>query len=1060
MNASFTKLIQETDSLLIEELWNAPKALLALQALSATKKNILLITQDPRLFDDFGYFSTQTILDFPSWETLPTEEIAPSPDIVGKRFEILYALAKTKGPHIVTASLQAVLQKTVSKHVLASKCLIWKVGDEVSFSALPNRLIELGYRRNAVAADKGEFAVRGGIIDIFPLASPDPYRIDFFGDTIDQIRTYDPIGQKSIAKASSLFLCPAKETNVDASLLSFLSPETLVIFDDLAALEDHYVSLKMPMEEFFAAIDPLQKIYFSKEKVELLSDVSMHKKTGRAFYSGKTPLQPLSFNIFNKEIHTQRWQHPFIEIVDFFSPYENKAAGTADEILLGLSRFAKSTLTLRIISPTESEERSLKEKISTLPSKTAFERGYLSSGFVLPEEELALLPTAELTHRYRTRRPKWRNTYHTPASEFHELSPGDIVVHFHHGIGKYLGVEKQVNHLKQEAEFLKVEFAEKSTLFVPVSQSHLVSRYIGSRDEIPTLHTLGGSRWNKTKASAEKAIIGYAKDLLRFSAEREIQGGFAYLPDGSLMDHFEQEFPFVETEDQLRAIGEIKRDMISGKAMDRLICGDVGYGKTEVAMRAAFKAVCDGKKQVAVLVPTTVLALQHYESFCERMAGFPITIGRVSRFQTPKENKETLEKVAAGQIDILIGTHRIISKDVAFKDLGLLIIDEEQRFGVRAKEHLKALKIGVDCLTLSATPIPRTLYLSLVGAKEISVINTPPQDRLPIKSILAPREPALIHTALLRELSRDGQAFFIHNRVETIYQIGEELQKLLPEARIVIGHGQMAADELDTIFHSFKTGQADILVATTIVENGIDIPNANTILIDRADQFGLADLYQLRGRVGRWNRPAFAYFLTPRHKELPELTRKRLSALIESSGYGGGMKIAMRDLEIRGAGDILGTQQSGQIATIGFHLYCKLLKRTIDALQRKIAPNFIETKMEFAFEARLPETYIGETSLRLEIYHRFGDATSLAEVDALFAELSDRFGPPPASVDFLYHLTRLRLYASQHQFTLLKFSALTLLAEKPPLKKSFTLPRFKTPKELEERVIELLKSFI
>ena len=761
MNANFERLIKDTDSLLIEELWNAPKALLALQASTATKKNILLITQDPRLFDDFGYFSKHTILDFPSWETLPTEEIAPSPDIVGKRFEILYALAKTKGPHIVTASLQAVLQKTVSKKLLSAECLVWNVGDEVPFASLPAKLTALGYRRNTVAADKGEFAVRGGIIDIFPLASTDPYRIDFFGDTIDQIRTYDPIGQKSIAKVKSLFLCPAQENGADASLLSFFGPETIVIFDDLAALEDHYVSLKMPMEDFFAAIEPLQKIFFSKEKVELLSDVAMKKKTGRAFYSGKTPLQPLSFSIFNHEIHTQRWQHPFVEIVDFFSPYENKVAGTADEILLGLSRFAKSNLKLHIISPTESEEGSLKAKISTLPSKTTFERGYLSSGFVLPDEELVILPTTELTHRYRTRRPKWRNTYHTPASEFHELSIGDIVVHFHHGIGKYLGVEKQVNHLKQEGEFLKIEFAEKSTLFVPVSQSHLVSRYIGSRDEVPTLHTLGGSRWNKTKTSAEKAIIGYAKDLLRFSAEREIQGGFAYLPDSTEMDNFEQEFPFVETEDQLRAIGEIKRDMISGKAMDRLICGDVGYGKTEVAMRAAFKAVCDGKKQVAVLVPTTVLAMQHYDSFCERMAGFPIQIGRVSRFQTPKENKETLEKVANGQIDILIGTHRIISKDVAFKDLGLLIIDEEQRFGVRAKEHLKALKIGVDCLTLSATPIPRTLYLSLVGAKEISVINTPPQDRLPIKSIFSrartrphpqraaprtlPRRPSVLH---------------------------------------------------------------------------------------------------------------------------------------------------------------------------------------------------------------------------------------------------------------------------------------------------------------------------
>ena len=426
-----------------------------------------------------------------------------------------------------------------------------------------------------------------------------------------------------------------------------------------------------------------------------------------------------------------------------------------------------------------------------------------------------------------------------------------------------------------------------------------------------------------------------------------------------------------------------------------------------------------------------------------------------------KEVRETLEKVEKGQIDILIGTHRILSPDVKFKELGLIIIDEEQRFGVRAKEHLKTLKTGVDCLTLTATPIPRTLYLSLVGAREISIINTPPQDRLPIKSIIAERDPAVIQNALVRELSRDGQAFFIHNRVESIHQVGDDLKKLLPEAKIVIGHGQMSADELDTVFHAFKSGEADILLSTTIIENGIDIPNANTILIDRADQFGMADLYQLRGRVGRWNRPAYTYFLTPKGKTLTEHSFKRLHALVEAQGYGGGMKIAMRDLEMRGAGDILGVQQSGHIASIGFHLYCKLLKRTVAALQHHKDPSFHETKMEFSYDARLPDTYLPETSLRLEIYHRLGEVSTLQEIDDILDELKDRFGTPPPPVLWLYHLTRIRLLASQKRYTLLKFGTYTLYTEKHHgkelLKETHALKKVASPQELEKITCTLLK---
>lgn len=572
---------------------------------------------------------------------------------------------------------------------------------------------------------------------------------------------------------------------------------------------------------------------------------------------------------------------------------------------------------------------------------------------------------------------------------------------------------------------------------------------------------MGAKKWQQAKANAQIAIIGYAKDLLQLQAMREAKGGLPFPKDSDDLLLFEEEFPFVETDDQLQAIKALKEDMSSDKAMDRLICGDVGYGKTEVAMRAAFKAAYDGKKQVAVLVPTTILAMQHYETFKARMADFPITVGVVSRFVKPKEVKKTLEEVAKGSVDILIGTHRIISKDVQFKDLGLIIIDEEQRFGVRAKEYLKKAKVGVDCLTLSATPIPRTLYFSLIGARDMSVINTPPQDRLPIKTILAGRDQELIKNALLRELSRDGQAYFIHNRVETIHNIADELRALLPAARIGVGHGQMPPDEIDAIFHSFKQGDIDILVATTIVENGIDIPNANTILIDRADTFGMADLYQLRGRVGRWIRTAYAYFLVPKNRSLQEISRKRLNALVETSGFGGGMKLAMRDLEIRGAGDMLGVQQSGNVSAIGFHFYCKLLKRTIDTMKKETSLTFFDTRMEFSYDANLPPSYIAETSLRMEIYHRLGEATNSEEIDTLFDELIDRFGPLPIQAKWLYHLNRVRVFASANRFLLLKFEKIILHAKrqmgKKLLEKKIFLPLIKDPEKFEFITIGFIK---
>lgn len=1029
------------ESILVEGLWDSPKALLA--SLAAKERSVLLITggtREDRFYDNLAYFAPGVALEFPAWETLPGEEIPPSPDIIGKRFEALDALIRKKGPSIVLCPLASLLQKVIPKEMLAPLLHRWKKGTKISFDSLPELLVSLGYNRTAVVADKGEFAIRGGILDLFPVASSDPYRIEFFGDEIEQIRTFDPIGQKSIGKADEIFLCPAKEMPLlqKASRLVNISDyldNPIIFWDDLLAIEDSYVGLK--------AMPAAKSLFFYK-----LEEILKRWDNHRQIFCSEFPLEE-RFEMFHHKFEAKRFKHRFARVEAFFNPEESP----------------DPNLSLLFLNSTDTEEEEIKRQLAgiTLPKKTRWEKGFLTSGYA--HDSLVVIPNVELTHRSRIRRQKWRSTYHTPAAEFHELSPGDLVVHFHSGIGRFLGMEKHTNHLGQETEFLSLQYADSSKLFVPLSQAYLVSRYIGSREEPPSLSQLGSKRWQTTRANAQAQIVGYANDLLQLYAERAVQGGFRYPTDGEIMAQFERDFPYTETQDQVLAIHSLKEDMVSEKPMDRLICGDVGYGKTEVAMRAAFKAVADGKKQVAVLVPTTVLAVQHYETFSQRMSGFPIQIGVISRFHSAKEAKETLQKVRQGSIDILIGTHRILSQDVKFKELGLIIIDEEQRFGVRAKEHLKKFKANADCLTLSATPIPRTLYMSLVHARDMSVINTPPQDRLPIKTIIAETDPELIQNALLREFSRGGQVFYIHNRVESIYNRAEQVQKLVPSAKIGIVHGQMDPDEVDAIFHRFRQGEIDLLFATTIIENGIDVPNGNTILIDRADTYGLADLYQLRGRVGRWNRAAYAYFLIPKNARLPEPARKRLNALVEAGGYGGGMKIAMRDLEIRGAGDILGVQQSGQVSAIGFHLYCKLLKRAIDSLKKKQPISFNETKLEFSFDARLPEDYINEVSLRMEFYHRLGEALTFAEIDELLAEMSDRFGPPPPPVIWLYHLTRVRAFAAANHFSLLKFSTLSFLAEqqlgKELNRQTILLPKkVQHPKELEEYAIaQLIKHF-
>lgn len=1075
--------LQSNDDILIEELWNTPKAIIAALAQQATGKHVLILTgasqEEVRLFHDFSFFTKRSVVDFPAWETLPSENISPSPDIVGERYRALHDITASGQPHIVLTSLQACLQCLIPKKSFSELYLRLKTGDVFVFDDLIKRLIKMGYQRQAVAADKGEFAIRGGIIDVYPVSSPDPFRIEFWGDEIESIRLYDPIGQKSIRSVDQFEATPAQEmelVNQSAKLsniLDYLGSETIVVFDDLTALEDRYAALVgmsekpfptfLNIETFLDQLKGFQKIYLSQHPIEELSEIRIKEKLKKGYYSESATFVSLSFQMFNRTIEAKRWTSPFVAISQYLLPEQEETTG--QDLFFGLGKLAHTDHQLQILCANEQEEANFQKRLHeaqiVLPKKTHFVLGYLSSGLVIADMNLVIFPLTEMTQRYKIRRQKQRSTYHSVPSEMYDLSPGDLVVHLNNGIGRYIGMEKKLNHNGVMSEFFVVEYSDNAKLFVPLNQVHYISKYIGASEEIPRLHTLGSNRWKNTKEQTLRAIEGYAKDLLQLYAQREMKGGFAYPESTEDMHSFEEEFPFVETEDQLEAIAALKKDMCSPNPMDRLVCGDVGYGKTEVAMRAAFKAVADGQKQVAVLVPTTVLAMQHYENFSERMGNFPVNVGVMSRFRSAKEIRETLEGVASGSVDILIGTHRIISEDVKFKDLGLIIIDEEQRFGVKAKEHLKKVKVGVDCLTLSATPIPRTLYMSLIGARDMSVINTPPQDRLPITTIITEPHDQIIKTALLRELARDGQAFIIHNRVESLMDVAIRIKKLLPQARVDIVHGQMDADEIDSVFHRFKNGLVDVLIATTIVENGIDIPNANTILIDRADHFGLADLYQMRGRVGRWNRRAYAYFLVRNKQTLPEISRKRLNALAEASGYGGGMKIAMRDLEIRGAGNILGTEQSGHVASIGFHLYCKLLKRTILALQGKAPINLTDTKIELPFDARLPEEYVNEITLRMEIYQKLGEAIAWEEVDLIWEELRDRFGDPPLPARWLYHVTRLRVFAGLNGITLIKLDKFALTVEhkigKETKSMKYLVNTPKTPEELEKLVLKYLK---
>jgi transcription-repair coupling factor (superfamily II helicase) len=957
---------------------------------------------------------------FPALE----DDVAGDPVLTGQRLDCLRAYANPPEKGIVLTCIQALMQPTLSPHAIAQQTVNLALMKTADPAELAEQLLDMGYTFTHEVHEQGEASRRGGLLDVWPLTESWPVRLEFFGDILESIRTFDPADQTSIEKIEHIDLTPAAEIPADGTesptyLVDHLHPGSRWAWHRPEELEKH-AAIYLAAEE--SDEDALPTGGYS----------AIRKRTGERFREGHIDLLDFGADI---------------ELA--FAPTDGLSAPAStglhpDLMEQARNRYVKELLAhardgdkVHVFFDTDgAQQRFLQMYPEAETADIKVHVAPLSEGFTYAPQRLVAIAESDIYGYRKTRRRTARKigarkkpaTSAGPAfASWTDIQPGEMVVHADHGIGKYLGLY-EIEFQGQEQEVLAVEYAGRARLYVPVSQTHLLSRYVGVGKKQPELHRLGGSRWMKQKTNAERAIHDMAASLLETQAARETLKGHAFPADTNWQHEFESAFPYTETEDQARAIEEVKHDMESQRPMDRLICGDVGYGKTEVAMRAAFKAVMNNR-QVAVLVPTTVLAQQHFFTFSERMSAFPVTIEMLSRFRTRKQQAEIIAGLREGQVDIVIGTHRLVQPDVKFKNLGLVIIDEEQRFGVSHKERLKQLRKLVDVLTMTATPIPRTLYMSLTGAKDMSTIQTPPRERLPVETIVSEKKDSVIRHAVLRELNREGQIFYLHNRVKTIHREEQHLRELLPEARIAVGHGQMSERTLAAIMRRFIAGEIDMLLCTTIIESGVDIPNVNTIFIDRADRFGMADLYQLRGRVGRYKHKAYAYLLLPRHGELFAAARKRIQAIKRYSSLGAGFKLALRDLEIRGAGNLLGAQQSGHIAAVGFDLYCQLLRQSIDRMQGKDVQPLVEVELQLDFidlapshaddehAAVIPYTYMEDENHRVSAYRRLAAAITSAEVDALEKEFADRFGPVPRALKHLLLAARVRVIAARHNIT-------------------------------------------
>ncbi len=1031
-------------------------ALLARQA----KARVWIVCPDVRAQETMHNELLQWFPDalfFPELEKAPVEGALPDPESVAERLGIVQRLITAKGRQIVVLTRFSLDSEVPTPAALKQLTFPLHRSMRLDRNELLKKLAEAGYEHVAQVSARGHYAVRGGILDVFSFHHTLPVRIELFDDEIESLREFDLDTQISVSHLhlTSLMLGETASERKICLLHELIKEQDLTI-DAEASWFAAQVRILEGGEGFTAEIAEGAE---ASEDAETASDkVAIPAEDfSTAFYEhGLGEFEAGDFVV--DEIKRER----------FFSQ---------------LREWREQDWHVHVFCNNEGEIERLRDLLPPVESDALhFIIGTLNRGFAFPAAKVAILSDAELFGRYRNNRARRlalrraRDQASRTQIDFSELNEDDYVVHLEHGIGRYEGMKSIPRADGQSEEVLVVEFAADARLYVPLEQSYLVSRYVGVGKKNPPLSTLGDGRWAKAKKNAEKAVFDYAAKLLQVHAERETAKGYAFPPDNKWQHEFETSFLYKETPDQLTAIAAAKADMESERPMDRLICGDVGFGKTEVAIRAAFKAVTSGK-QVAILVPTTVLAQQHYQNFRERMSDYPVTVEVLSRFRTVAQQRATLEGLRDGRVDIVVGTHRLISKDIHFKNLGLVVIDEEQRFGVLHKERFKEMFQLVDMLTLSATPIPRTLYLSLMGAKDMSTIETPPQNRIPTETLICPYDERIIRDAINREMARQGQVYFLHNRVQSIEKVQMRIKELCPKARILVGHGQMDEHELEDVMQQFVSGEADVLISTTIIESGLDIPNANTIIIDRADRFGLADLYQLRGRVGRAQHKAYAYLLLPRDMMSGGEARKRINAIKQYSSLGAGFKIAMRDLEIRGAGNILGTAQSGHIVTIGFDLYCSLLKQAVTKLKGEKARPRIEVVLRTDFvvtreaeystehapaipttptlavvpssgsrnrrgwipsatkptlktdEARagtrspektpafLPSRYITEAQPRIQAYRRLAEVASQEQLDLVRKTWRDRFGPLPEAAENLLVMTEIKLAAGSRKIT-------------------------------------------
>ncbi|MCK5314123.1 MAG: transcription-repair coupling factor [Anaerolineales bacterium] len=946
---------------------------------------------------------------------------------------------------IIIAPARALMTRTLPRRDFLKATRKLRQGQIIQLDELTRSWISLGYEHVNTVIAPGRFARRGGILDIWPPANSQPTRIEFFGDEIETMRPFDPSTQRTIRQDKAiqhrLLITPAREYllgkgheslspddlseyhipilhTFPASVIDYLPKDTLVLIDNLQVLEDSIIEVEEQ------AVNLRQ---------DLISDGTLQEDY---------PLPYLSWGEITDTLSKHRpielgpsaslEESTLSDIAQWFTP-EPRFGGRLKPFMEHLFELIESGQQVTVVSRQATRLQELwreRESLLSAPSSLpVFIQGNLEEGWLYSAQKsipLHLFTDGEIFGWRRAEiRRRQRPVAEAPESAYADLQAGDFVVHIDHGVGCFISlVERTIDGI--EREYLCIEYANEAQLFVPVHQADRITRYVGPDNRTPKLSRLGGTEWRNVKSHVKEAVQEVAEDLLELYAKRTIVEGHAFSKDTSWQQELEASFPYIETEDQKRVLEEVKADMEQSRPMDRLICGDVGYGKTEVALRAAFKAVMDGK-QVAILVPTTVLAQQHFQTFNQRLAAFPIVVEMLSRFRTPQQQRDILPRLENGSIDIVIGTHRLISSDIQFKDLGLLIIDEEQRFGVSHKEALKKMRTEVDVLTLTATPIPRTLYMTLTGVRDISTIDTPPEERLPIITHVGPYSPKLIRQAILRELERGGQVFFVHNRVQTIGAMHSHLVNLVPEARMSIAHGQMPESELSARMKQFTSGEVDVLISTSIIESGLDIPNANTLIVDRADTFGLTQLYQLRGRVGRGAQRAYAYFF--RHKRKPPTPEghQRMDTIAENIQLGAGFSIAMRDLEIRGAGDLLGTRQHGQIAAVGFHLYTRLLADSVRRLHpqadAQLLPTALQSKLylpinvDLPWRASIPSDYVADKGMRLHLYRRLADIQTESEITSLDEEFNDRFGPPPEPVRNLLLQLKIKILAERAGLT-------------------------------------------